>query len=459
MNLIFSAVENRFVTLIFFFFLIFSYSTSHSQPTELLPTIGLDNLPGNSEDICDIPLRLNPNFAFQGVQIGDAFTDFTFFNINGDSVNLEATLELGKPVVLITCSYTCYVFRDQLQAIKDLQTNYGDQVTILLMYIIEAHPYTDINPYFGYVNPSFQNLDDSILYNEPLIYGDRIATATAMIADLDIDIPVILDGPCNEFWTWSVCGPNTAYLIDTNGIIATKHGWFNNQNQNMGCSIDSLLGNPSECGQAATGQISFELTSDVVIHGVPGETIFFSGLLTNIDSAAATVDIIVTPFIFPDDWLYALCADICYPPLVDSVSVIVSTGQVINFVFDMITSEIEKSGLVKVEIKNHYHPDEVFSFNLKGITDSSLVSVNAILNSTEVEVYPNPASDHLFISSNADKFPALLRIVDVYGKEVKIVILESALQSISVAELPAGIYLLSLKNDEMIFEKKIIISN
>ncbi|MCY7409022.1 MAG: T9SS type A sorting domain-containing protein [Chitinophagales bacterium] len=448
---------------IFFFSSIFFCLSISSkliaQPLLLLPSIGIDHLPANDEDICDIPLRLGTNFAEMGLQIGDSFSDFTFYTIDGDSVNLKSTLEAGKPVVLITSSYTCYVFRSQLDAIKELQTDYGDQVTILLMYIIEAHPITDINPYFGYVNPSFQNFQDSIFYNEPIVYGDRVATATDMINDLDILIPVILDGPCNEFWTYSECGPNTAYLIDTSGIIATKHGWFNNQGQDMGASIDSLLGNPVEDQGESNGQIVFDLTSSIVIHGAPGSFLYFTGTIENVDTSDATVEIVAKSIEFPDDWLFTLCADVCYPPGIDSISFIVDAGKTINFGLDMLTSDIEEFGYINVVIKNHFHPDESYSYTLKGITDSSLVSAPLVTNDeNKIKVFPNPSSTEINISSGKSTGNyATMELIDVRGSVILKQQLLSALEKISVVDLEQGIYLLKVTDSGSITESKIVI--
>lgn len=451
---------SRFAFIITFFFLCFSNSLKLlAQPSQLLPSIGIEQLPADEDDICDIPLRLDINFAVIGLQNGDAFNDFTFYTIEGDSVNLRATLELGKPVVLITCSYTCYVFRNQLEAIKDLQTNYGDQVTILLMYIVEAHPYTDISPYFGYVNPSFQNITDSVLYNEPIVYGDRVATATDMINDLDISIPVILDGSCNEFWTYSECGPNTAYLIDTSGLIATKQGWFNGQTQDMGASIDSLLGNPVVDPEDPTGQIIFTLISSTVIHGEPGSFLYFTGEIQNIDTADATVEVVASAVIYPDDWLFTLCADICYSPGNDSISFIVDAGKTLIFGLDMLTSDVEKFGYINVVIKNHFHPDENYTYTFKGITDSNLVSAPLIVNDeNKINVFPNPASEGFYIASkkrigNA----AAMELIDARGRVILHQHLVGANEKISTANIEQGIYLLRVTDSDSIKESKIVI--
>ncbi|MCY7410110.1 MAG: hypothetical protein LH473_07545, partial [Chitinophagales bacterium] len=72
----------------------------------LLPSIGINALPADNDTVCDIPLRLDYDFDNAGFVVSDAVPDFNLFDLNGDSLNLKTACETGKPVLLITCSFT-----------------------------------------------------------------------------------------------------------------------------------------------------------------------------------------------------------------------------------------------------------------------------------------------------------------------------------------------------------------
>jgi hypothetical protein len=52
---------------------------------------------------------------------------------------------------------------------------------------------------------------------------------------------VLLDGPCNEWWETFALAPNPAFLIQPDGIIFKKQGWFDNGLYAVSDAIDSLL--------------------------------------------------------------------------------------------------------------------------------------------------------------------------------------------------------------------------
>src|SRR5438128_1385262 len=160
----------KFFLLSFLLTIAIHFSVS-SQP-QLKPSIGLTALPNDGDSVCDIPLRLGGNFDALGFQISDTVPDFTLYEFNGDSLNLKTALQSGKPVLLVTCSYTCPIYRGHLDEVNNLLAEFSNDVLIYLVYTVEAHPIVDISPYFGYVNTTQQNYQDSILYRQPETYGD-----------------------------------------------------------------------------------------------------------------------------------------------------------------------------------------------------------------------------------------------------------------------------------------------
>ncbi len=71
------------------------------------------------------------------------------------------------------------------------------------------------------------------------------------------------------------------------------------------------------------------------------------------------------------------------------------------------------------------------------------------LSSKAINVYPNPTSTEISISRTTEK-DEWVNIVDIYGKVLKSVLLQSTQQKISVTDLPKGVYMLSFKNNETI---------
>ncbi len=88
-----------------------------------------------------------------------------------------------------------------------------------------------------------------------------------------------------------------------------------------------------------------------------------------------------------------------------------------------------------------YDFTELISFNT--VTASSVnatLSVEPIEINDFVKVYPNPATDYLFIKSNLNYQSTLYNVA---GQRV----LESSSKQLSVIDLPTGAYLLQLKSE------------
>mgnify|MGYP002625836842 FL=1 len=165
-----------------------------AQPV-LKPGIGLGAEPNDSDPVCSIPLYLG-NFDASGLHAGDTAYDFTLYRLDGAAFTLSEALNAGKPVLLVAGNYTCPVFRNKLPVLNQLVAQYGNAVTIAVVYGVEAHPDIDISPYFGYVNTGQANKNAGILYRQPTTYGERKVVAADKLAALDINPPVYVDDHC-----------------------------------------------------------------------------------------------------------------------------------------------------------------------------------------------------------------------------------------------------------------------
>lgn len=230
------------------FFLLFTLlntERSFAQPV-LKPFIGPNAIPNDADVVCPIPLAIDPGnfFELPGLHAGDTIPDFKLYTLEGDSIHIGELLTDEKPVLLVGGNYTCPKYRNHLDELNDLQAAYGTKVHLFVIYTVEAHPADpDISPYKGEVWELNSNINLGIVYHQPTTYLERKNVAADMFSALDIQVPVLLDGPCNEWWETFALAPNPSFLISPNGTIFKKQGWFDNGLYAVSDAIDSLLEN------------------------------------------------------------------------------------------------------------------------------------------------------------------------------------------------------------------------
>jgi len=104
---------------------------------------------------------------------------------------------------------------------------------------------------------------------------------------------------------------------------------------------------------------------------------------------------------------------------------------------------------------NHYY------MGMKGtIQVTNPAGINDILSSTAaLEVFPNPVSSHVTFRSNlpAGK-QAQLKIYDMTGKCAYSKVSVSSSDNLDLSQLSQGIYFVCLKYDDVVLEKKIVVS-
>lgn len=111
---------------------------------------------------------------------------------------------------------------------------------IIFVYVIEPHPVGSPSPYSGkeWTTTASADKDGNSLY-QPDSYAARLAQATQMKQELGISIPVLVDEMDNAVWCTYGPAPNNAYLIDQDGYIVEKEGWY--QPDSMEEAITSYL--------------------------------------------------------------------------------------------------------------------------------------------------------------------------------------------------------------------------
>jgi hypothetical protein len=138
----------------------------------------------------------------------------------------------GKPAVIMTASMTCPLARKNLEGLERLRADFGDRVNFGIIYLIEAHPDDVPSPYDHDVNePWITDLNENagILRAQPTTLAERRRLATEF-ADLPkCEVPVWVDHMDNRFWAFIGRASNLGLVIDVDGTVLARTGWFDEE--------------------------------------------------------------------------------------------------------------------------------------------------------------------------------------------------------------------------------------
>jgi hypothetical protein len=424
---------------------------------QLLPSIGIGSLPNDNDAVCTIPTYTG-SFDVSGYFEGDTVHDFTLYDMNGDSVNLASVLSDGKPTLLIGGSYTCPVFRGTIADINNMASIYSGLLNIYIVYVVEAHPVNDPSPYSGTVWVPSANYTEGVLYQQPTTYGERKALIDSMQQHYTINAPILIDGPCNNWWLNYGPAPNNAYLINTNGVVVAKHAWFNRAPDNMYCDIDSFLGTNS--GNCITfgnnGAFTFTLDADSVAYGLPTQTLAVHGELTNISSTDnVVIDIIKRQINIPGGWQSAICADICYASTVDSTRLTLAPNQVQPFTYYFYTDGHPDQGDVRVLFRNVYNTANKMGQGFYGNTMT--VGIDENVSSDDFFISPNPFHTTASLILPRTFTKGELKLYNILGKELYCAVVSDGNSVISNKGFAPGIYFVHLISEGKEWTAKMVV--
>jgi hypothetical protein len=166
------------------------------------------------------------NYDTREPRVGGRAPSFRLENLNGDIVDLEALLK-EKPVVLVTGSVTCSVYRRQaMQRIEELRRDYGKDVHVITLYIEESHPAVGPSPLARGQWVHYENVSDGILIRRPQNAEQRrqIALLTAERFGLSTK-DIVVDTMDNKNWENYMHLPNAAYVIGQDGKVTYREPW------------------------------------------------------------------------------------------------------------------------------------------------------------------------------------------------------------------------------------------
>ena len=148
-------------------------------------------------------------------QPGDTAPDFTAERLSGSGQRSGEQLKLsgfrGRPVALQFGSYTCPVWRAQIDRFNEIYEELQDQFQFLTVYTREAHP-----------EDGWQieiNNDQDVVYDQPTTLDERAHIAGTCLAQHGIRMPLLLDDMDDSINKAYSGSPERLYLIDENGIV------------------------------------------------------------------------------------------------------------------------------------------------------------------------------------------------------------------------------------------------
>lgn len=105
----------------------------------------------------------------------------------------------------------------------------------------------------------------------------------------------------------------------------------------------------------------------------------------------------------------------------------------------------------------YYNDGKGYGFSVRCLSNSQVTSLNESNNKNELQIYPNPAIDRIYIKcpQGQDIKMHVFNLVGacVFQKELK-----SGTNDIDVSSLPKGIYIILIRNTNLTFQQKLIIN-
>lgn len=445
-------------SLFHFLLLLFAFPAFSLLPAQVLPSIGLNALPADSDSLCDAPWYLG-SFSASGLQVGDTAADFTLYQLDSTPFNLASSLQQGKPALVVAGSYTCPVFRNKIATINDLVSTYGNALHVVVVYELEAHPDIDTSAYFGVPNPGNANIQAGILYRQPTTYGERKAIAQDMLLAHPINATLVMDGPCNEFWAHYGPAPQNAYLIDTNGIVFAKHPWFDQYPFDIYCDIDSLLGLPNSCGGTNNGTFTWNLLGSNTAYGVPGQTLYAYGEFVNNSTSPVEIAMVKDPEILPSDWSTSICTNVCYSPSNDSATFLLPAGATQSYTMYFYAGASPDTGRVRMRFENLNNPNNRFFQPFWGVTSVGTAMdgpVDGLLG-----IFPHPVKERARIvlpEGFGEMEKLVVELYNIQGKRVRAMEMEGGEMVFDRNGLPEGLYLYRVvEGENVIGQGKVLV--
>jgi hypothetical protein len=160
-----------------------------------------------------------------GPRAGTPAPDFELKSLDGRTIK-GSELWKQKPLVLMTGSHTCPVYRRTAGPFEKLAADFAGRVHFVILYTVEAHPSGEPSVYFGRENVTAANRREGILWPDARTIEQRVKCAEQSFKALKLTTTMLVDGMDNAVWKAYGSAPNCAHLIGTDGKVVEAQPWF-----------------------------------------------------------------------------------------------------------------------------------------------------------------------------------------------------------------------------------------
>jgi len=144
-----------------------------------------------------------------------------------------------QPALLVTMSLSCGQTRRQARALRRLSRRFEQDINTVIIYVAEAHPINAPSPYADRIWVTKKNEIAGIHCAQPGTLEERIELAHQLRRRFRLSTSVLMDTLDDRAWRAFGSAPNVAILVQPDGRIAVKQGWF--EPREMARAITALL--------------------------------------------------------------------------------------------------------------------------------------------------------------------------------------------------------------------------
>ncbi len=176
--------------------------------------------------------------ALQTGQPGERLPELTLHDLEGNHQQLSLCWD-KKPALLVTMSLSCGQSRRHARALRRLSRRFEQYINTVIIYVAEAHPVNAPSPYADRIWVTAKNEIAGIHCAQPRTLEERIELAHQLRRRFRLSTSVLIDTLDDRAWRAFGSAPNVAILVQPDGRIAVKQGWF--EPREMARAITALL--------------------------------------------------------------------------------------------------------------------------------------------------------------------------------------------------------------------------
>ena len=138
-------------------------------------------------------------------------------------------------------SLSCGQTRRHARALQRLSRRFEQDINTVIVYVVDAHPIDAPSPYADRIWVTTKNERAGIRCAQLRTLEERIELAHQLRRRFRLSTSMLIDALDDRAWRAFGSAPNVAILVQTDGRIALKQGWF--EPQEMARVITALLKN------------------------------------------------------------------------------------------------------------------------------------------------------------------------------------------------------------------------